>query len=250
MDAAELQGSPLIEGSPDWQMRHGERFALEGLLATLRPEVAIEIGTAQGGSLRRIAAHASEVHSFDIVPEIEALERELPNVTTHVGDSALLVPEFLSELEREGREVDFALVDGDHTTAGVRRDAEALLASDACRRTVIVFHDAANDDVRAGLEAVRFEDHAKVALVNLDFVPGYLVSDPALHLQIWNGLALVLLDADRDGPAAVDRMFFDSALVLRQARERARTRSLPEGASSVVEPSPRSAPAAAPTPRR
>lgn len=240
MNAVDLLASPLLEGSPDWQMRYGERFALEGILASLKPHLAVEIGTAQGGSLRRIAAHAQEVHSFDIVPEIEALERELPNVTTHVGDSAELVPKLLSDLESKGREVDFALVDGDHTVAGVRRDAEALLASEACRQTAIVFHDAANDDVRDGLEGVRFEDHPKVAYVNLDFIAGYLVSDPIRHLEIWNGLAIVLLDADRGGPAARERGFFDSALVLRQARERARRRSQAVRAPSAA---PTSAPA-------
>lgn len=225
MNATELIASPLLEGSPYWQMRYGERFALEGLLATLKPRLAIEIGTARGGSLRRIAAHSGEVHSFDIVPEIEGLEGELPNVRTHVGDSVELVPEFLSGLEEEGKEVDFVLVDGDHSAAGVRRDAEALLASEACRRTVLVFHDAANDDVRAGLEAVRFQDSARVAYANLNFIPGYLVADPMRHLEIWNGLAIVLLDADRQKPTIEEFDFFDSALVLRQGRERAQARS-------------------------
>lgn len=118
MNAAELLGSPLLQGSPDWQMRFGERFALEGVLATLKPRLAIEIGTAQGGSLRRIASHCQEVHSFDILPDIDGLEDELPNVRTHVGDSAVLVPQFLAGLEHEGREVDFVLVDGDHSAAG------------------------------------------------------------------------------------------------------------------------------------
>jgi len=225
MDATELLASPLLEGSPDWQMRYGERFALEGVLASLKPRLAIEIGTAQGGSLRRIASHSEEVHAFDIVPEIEGLESELSNVRTHVGDSVVLVPEFLSGLEEEGMEVDFALVDGDHSAAGVRHDAEALLASEACRRTVIVFHDAANDDVRAGLEAVRFQDYSRVAFANLDFMPGYLVADPVRHLEIWNGLAIVVLDADRQKPTIEEFPFFDSALVLRQARERAQARS-------------------------
>lgn len=233
MNAADLLASGLLEGSPHWQMRYGERFVLEGVLATLKPRLSIEIGTAQGGSLGRIAAHSEEVHSFDIVPEIEDLKGEMPNVRTHVGDSAVLVPEFLSGLEDEGKEVDFALVDGDHSAAGVRRDAEALLASDACRRTVIVFHDAANDDVRAGLEAVRFEDHPHTVFANLDFIPGYLVADPVRRLEIWNGLAIVLLDSDRQEPRIEEFAFFDSALVLRQARERAHARSRDIGAAPM-----------------
>ena len=50
-----------------WQMTFGERAAIEGILAQLRPRVAIEIGTAEGGSLERIAHYSERVHSFDLV---------------------------------------------------------------------------------------------------------------------------------------------------------------------------------------
>ena len=43
--------------APDpWQMTLGERAALEGLLARLRPALAVEIGTAEGGSTRCLGA--------------------------------------------------------------------------------------------------------------------------------------------------------------------------------------------------
>ena len=41
-----------------WQMSRGERAAVEGVLAALEPALAIEIGSAEGASLRRIAPHA------------------------------------------------------------------------------------------------------------------------------------------------------------------------------------------------
>ncbi len=47
------------------QMAHGERFAIEGLLTVLEPDLALETGTAEGGSLRRLAAHSREVHAFE-----------------------------------------------------------------------------------------------------------------------------------------------------------------------------------------
>ena len=47
-------------------MSFGERAALEGVLAQLRPRLALEIGSAEGGSLARIAAYACEVHSVDV----------------------------------------------------------------------------------------------------------------------------------------------------------------------------------------
>jgi hypothetical protein len=195
MTARRAFETPVI-GDVTWQMTYGERFALEGLLSQLQPDLAIETGTAQGGSLRRIAAHSDEVHAFDIAPEVADLVSQLPNAHFHIGDSAVLLPQVLAEFDAAGRHVDFALIDGDHTFDGVQRDTAAVLGSAACRHTLIVFHDAANDDVRGGLDALNLPSHPKVALCMLDFVPGYIgVPDHAVYpLAIWNGLGLVVLD--------------------------------------------------------
>src|SRR5688500_9370779 len=105
-------GLPLLEPH-DWQMTLGERAALQGVLASLQPGLSIEIGTAQGGSLGRVSAASKEVHSFDLEHDPG---REWPaNVTLHSGDSHELLPAFLAELANDGRNVDFVLVDGDHT---------------------------------------------------------------------------------------------------------------------------------------
>jgi predicted O-methyltransferase YrrM len=186
----------LLDG--DWQMVPGERAALEGLLAFLRPELAIEIGTAEGGSLRRLASHCGEVHSFDLrhAPDLPAAA----GVTLHTGDSHALLPEALEAFEREGQNVDFVLVDGDHTAEGVRRDVEDLLASGALRRTVILAHDASNDEVRRGLDAVDWKATGKVAFLDLDFVPGHLSSGGPFKDQLWGGFAIVVVDEANAGP--------------------------------------------------
>jgi hypothetical protein len=177
-----------------WQMSLGERAAIEGVLAQLRPLLAIEIGSMEGACLRRIAAYAQEVHSFDLTPPTLALP---DNVTLHTGDSHELLPEFLAELAAAGRTVDFVIVDGDHTPDGVRRDLEDLLDSPSLARTVILIHDTANERVRAGLDAVRFAAWPKVARVELDWLPGQLFAEPALHNELWYGLGLVLVDSTR-----------------------------------------------------
>jgi hypothetical protein len=200
-----------IFNDPEWQMTLGERAAIEGLLVQRRPRLAIEIGTAAGGSLRRLAAHAEEVHSFDLVAPAAALG-EMANVTLHTGDSHQLLPEALARFAEEGRDVDFALVDGDRSAEGVRRDIEDLLGSAAVVDTVILIHDGANVAVRAGADAVHYGAYPKVAHVNLDFVPGYMRREPEHRHELEGGLGLVLVDATRkayfpDRPVVEDRYY-------------------------------------------
>jgi Methyltransferase domain len=183
----------LLEGE-SWQMVVGERAALVGVLSRLRPRLAIEVGTADGGSLSCLARHCEEVHSFDL-HHGEQLPR-LGNVELHTGDSHVLLPQALETFRRDGRAVEFALVDGDHTTEGVRRDMEDLLSSGAVRRTVILAHDACNPEVRAGLERVDYAAYGKVSLVDLDFVSGHLSRTGPFANQLWGGLALIVVDEE------------------------------------------------------
>lgn len=211
-----------IFSDPVWQMTLGERSAMEGVLAQRKPRLAIEIGTAEGGSLRRIAAHAEEVHSFDlVVPQVPA--EEMPNVTLHTGDGHQLLPETLNRFAEEGRNVDFVLVDGDHSADGVRRDLDDLLSSPAVADTVIIMHDAMNEEVRSGLDAVRYTAYPKVAHVNLDFVPGYMFRDPDHPHELWGGLGLVVVDATRtayfpSAPVIEDR-YYETAHLFPQMRD-------------------------------
>lgn len=184
--------APSFATTP-WQMSFGERAVIEGVVAQLQPRLALEIGTAEGGSLRRIAAHSQRTISFDLVepaPEVASL----PNVELRTGDSHELLPLELERLAAAGQSVDFVLVDGDHSAAGARRDVEDLLASEAVRSCLILAHDSLNQEVRAGLEAVPYDQHEKVAFVDLDFVGGYVPAEQPLRGQCWGGLALVIVD--------------------------------------------------------
>src|SRR5690349_1831206 len=130
-------------------MAPGERAAIAGVLAELRPRLSLEIGTAEGGSLRTIARYSEAVHTFDFAP---AVSDPPANVTFHAGDSHELLPRVLEEIAGAGQTVDFVLVDGDHSTEGVRRDLLDLLGSPALGPTIVLAHDSANAQVRAGLE--------------------------------------------------------------------------------------------------
>ncbi|MBJ7459439.1 MAG: class I SAM-dependent methyltransferase [Thermoleophilaceae bacterium] len=213
-------GPVEILGMPLWQMSFGERSAFEGLLSQVKPKLAIEIGTAQGGSLDRIAEHSEEVHSFDLVkpnPEAEALS----NVTFHTGDSHVLLPQVLRQFAEEGRNVDFVLVDGDHSTEGVRADIEDLLDSPATANTVIIMHDTANEVVRKGIEEVEIAAWPKVSYVELDLVAGYVFATPELRYELWGGLGLIVTNDTgvRRTHDVVQNRYYPSAHVLRRGRD-------------------------------
>ena len=192
---APLKDAPLeLFGHPSWQMSFGERAAIEGVLSQLRPTLSIEIGTAKGGSLATIARHSQEVHSFDLLDPGSLTER-FPDAHFHTGDSHELLPRLLDDLSREGRNVDFVLVDGDHSADGVERDVEDLLASPAIKHTIILMHDTSNRWVREGLERVSYESHPKVAYVDLDFLGGYVLSAPGEDDELWGGLGILWINA-------------------------------------------------------
>jgi hypothetical protein len=196
-------------------MSSGEKAAIEGLVAQLAPRLALEIGAAEGASTQWLAERVEEVHTVDLSPP----QRPLPeNVVVHTGDSHEILPELLASLASQGRNVDLALVDGDHSATGVRQDLEDLLGSPALGRSAILIHDVANERVRAGLDAVRFGAWPKVAYVHLDWVPGQLFREPGLEQELWYGLGLVLVDATRqaygDGEVFEQRYFPNAPLLV------------------------------------
>jgi hypothetical protein len=202
-----------------WQMTFGERAALEGVLSQVQPELSIEIGTAEGGSLRRVALHSGHVHSFDLVtpdPEIAALK----NVTLHTGDSHVLLKELLAELASEGKNVDFVLVDGDHSADGAEEDVQDLLASPAIGRTVILMHDTLNDEVREGFARIDYAAVDKVVHADLDFVGGHLSRGGDFANQLWGGMGLVLVDTDGEQISGIGGdSFYDPFAIFAAARD-------------------------------
>jgi Methyltransferase domain len=196
-----MQDLPRLFTSPTWQMAPGERAALAGIVSALQPGLAIEIGTADGDSLDVIAAHSREVHAFDLERRAGVTDERFPNVTFHICDSHALLPRLLDELAGAGKNVDFALVDGDHSARGVRADVEDLLNARSVGRTVIAIHDTLNERVRGGLEAVDFAAFERVAHVDLDFVPGQVLRKREGD-EPWCGLGIVLVGWDVGSDAA------------------------------------------------
>ena len=180
-----------------WQMSTCEKFSLIRSLEILKPEVAIEVGTYRGGSLQVISRFASEVVSIDIDPGVsERLSGLFGNVRFLSGDSSHLLSQTLQSYAGSDKKVSFVLIDGDHSTEGVKRDVKALLEWKPEADCVVLFHDAFNPACREGIRTAGWEKSPYVHSVELDYVPGIYhehAYDTAQARSMWGWFARAVL---------------------------------------------------------
>ena len=189
-----------INESLKWQMSRAEKYALIQVLETLQPEVAIEIGTFQGGSLQVISHYSREVYSLDIskAPS-QLLSPQFSNVHFKIGNSYEILASIFEEIENSGKKLEFILVDGDHSKNGVFKDLEAILKYPHKNKITIILHDSFNPQCRAGIKAVDFSSNRMVEYVELDYIMGsYSPNDN--FLEMWGGFGMVKLNPTYQGP--------------------------------------------------
>lgn len=186
----------------NWAMTFAEKFALSGILSQRRPAIALEIGTLNGGSLSIISRYSQKVYSIDSNPEVkEKLSSQFRNVTFLTGKSQKVLPDLIASLNESETEVGFALIDGDHTEDGVRRDILEVLNYKPKAPFWLLMHDSFNPDCRKAMKSVDWNAYPCVHWVNYDFIPGFLSSIPGWEDQMWCGMALAYLDRNkREGP--------------------------------------------------
>jgi hypothetical protein len=181
----------------NWLMTRWEKYAFSSLLSWLKPEVAIEIGTYQGGSLQVIASHAKKVYSIDVIDAPgRSLATQMPNVRFLVGDSKRLIPELLAELADRNEDLGFVLIDGDHSTEGVKADITALLSWVPRTPVFILMHDSFHPPCRQGMLESSWASSLYVHYVELDFVPGVFFREGNSAVapgSMYGGFALAML---------------------------------------------------------
>jgi hypothetical protein len=182
----------------NWHMQLSERVALMYVLQRMNPDVSLEIGTFLGGSLRPIAAASRQVYAFDIE---DRTIPELPNVSFVIGDSTQTLAPIIDKINGSNRELNFILIDGDHSELGVRNDiVQCLRYRPKLQSTIILMHDSANPAVRKGIVESPWGDNPYIHGLDLDFVPGMLYARADIKGQIWGALPLQSC-CPRKGPA-------------------------------------------------
>ena len=179
---------------PRWEMEFCERAGMLRVLEIAKPEVSIEIGTSNGGSLSAIAQHSTKVFTLDLDPRAkEKVATEYPHVEYVTGDSRVTLPALLSRMQKEKTALGFVLVDGAHDPDGVRADLNALLAYEPVSPLWIVMHDSFNPACREGIRTAAWSACPYLHMVEIDYVPGILHTSPELKRQMWGGLAVALM---------------------------------------------------------
>ena len=178
--------------SLEWQMSRNEKYCLISLLEKIHPDLVIEIGTHKGGSLQVLSKYANKVYSVDRNPNVKKeLEHKFNNVEFLNGDSDLLLPELLDREEVKSR-LQFILIDGDHSSNGVRNDINNVLTLVPKRSIFILLHDSFNPECRKGIKSANYQVCKYVHFVEIDFVSG-VFNPNKLYREMWGGLTLIVM---------------------------------------------------------
>ncbi|MBI5863782.1 MAG: class I SAM-dependent methyltransferase [Planctomycetes bacterium] len=140
------------------QLRTPERLLIYTLVTAFKPRVALEIGSAEGGSALLTCA-AMDDNGFGrmvcVDPEFRFSDAVWERVKHRVTRVQGFSPEALGEAARvvHPERFDFAFIDGDHTFEGVQRDIRGVLPLLA-DRALLLFHDSHHPPVRAGIDDI------------------------------------------------------------------------------------------------
>ncbi len=175
----------------EWHMSRNEKYCFISLLEKIKPNLAIEIGTYKGGSLQVLSRFSKKVYSIDIEPEVKRLSNYFNNVEFLTGNSEQLIPLLLANKKVQS-DLEFVLIDGDHSFTGVKKDISHFLNFIPKKPLYIVFHDSFNPVCRRGIKAASFQSCEYVHYVELDYISG-VFNPNDLYREMWGGLALVIM---------------------------------------------------------
>ena len=186
-----------------WMMSNWEKHSFVSIIQQLKPEVAIEIGNAEGGSLQVLNKLVPKVYALDLYEEVhQKLQPQFPNTEFHTGDSKQILPVLLKSIQEKNEKLGLVLIDGDHSTEGVKADINAVLENYIPVTTLIIlFHDSFNPECRQGIIEANWQACPYVHFIDVDYVPGTYVddvqNDKLQKNTMWGGLSLAILQPQK-----------------------------------------------------
>lgn len=188
----------ILEYPLYWEMTNNEKIVLLHLLEEIRPEISIEIGCKEGGSLQLISEFSKQVYSLDIDPKVTSLESKFPNVNFVIGDSKITLPLLLKKLLDEGKSPDFVLIDGQHSTDGVYTDITSILNTKVTKPLTVIMHDSFNPNCRKGMTSIDYNKYKNVHYVDIDFLHGTYSVHEGVKGEMWGGFGLIILKPEKN----------------------------------------------------
>ncbi|HEY2480212.1 MAG TPA: class I SAM-dependent methyltransferase [Solirubrobacterales bacterium] len=178
-------------------MLPSERVLLYSMVFGVRPERCLEIGTLYGGSAMITVAALDDIGSGRLVC-IDPEPRVTPEVWAGVEHRATLLqgtsPEILPEAERTaGGKFEMALIDGDHSHAGVVRDVVGVMEVLADGGYMLM-HDAHYGEVQEGIDEV-LREHSGT-LVDCGMLSSASTPDASAETVEWGGIRVLRMVSD------------------------------------------------------
>jgi predicted O-methyltransferase YrrM len=177
-------------------MLPSERVLLYSMVFGVRPQRCLEIGTLHGGSAMITVAALDDVGSGSLVC-VDPEPQVAPEVWAGIEHRATLLrgtsPEILPEAQRTaGGPFELALIDGDHSHAGVVRDVVAVMGVLADGGHMLM-HDAHYGEVRDGIDEV-LRTHPG-SLVDCGMLSSASTPDANADTVEWGGMRVLRMIA-------------------------------------------------------
>lgn len=192
-----------------WSMSKAEQSVLIELLQRIQPKVSIEIGTYNGGSLQALSTYSNKVYAVDLMPNYRDKRCDiLKNVDYRVGDSKTIIPDLVNSINASNEEVEFVLIDGDHSSEGVLNDISNILQLKPKQPIFIILHDSFNPNCRAGIRSYDYNTNKHVHAVEIDYVTG-LFNHDGLYREMWGGFAAIYMKPELRTEELIVRAYQD-----------------------------------------
>jgi hypothetical protein len=192
-----------INSVENWEMELSERMIFTYILQVIKPQLSLEIGSRNGGSLSALSRLSQRVDVIDIDTTIPQRLSKFTNVNFHIGDSREVLPSLLAKYEKLGVWPEFIHVDGAHDLEGAYWDIHHILSIVPKREVIIMMHDSFNQDVRAAIKKLKLADYRNLSYANIDFISGVLHTKKENANELWGGFALFVLSPERQKAATL-----------------------------------------------